>query len=89
MNKNNGNPSIIPKFLNLVKSLKKRKSRKKYFKFHILRWTGFLKIPLTALYDENIDRPKLTEQKKRFEYIVPAPTEVGRNNSFPGMINIR
>ena len=28
-------------------------------------------IPLTILYDEYIDRPKLTEQKKPVEYIVP------------------
>ena len=26
--------------------------RVKSFKFHILRWTGFLMIPLTTLYDE-------------------------------------
>ena len=32
-------------------------------------------IPLTFLYDEYIDRPKFTEQKKNpFEYIVPSPT---------------
>ena len=33
-------------------------------------------IPLTFLYDEYIDRPKFTEQKKKnpFEYIVPSPT---------------
>ena len=31
-------------------------------------------IPLTFLYDEYIDRPKLTEQKKAFEYTVPPPT---------------
>ena len=30
-------------------------------------------IPLTFLYDEYIDRPKLTEQKNPFEYIVPPP----------------
>ena len=30
-------------------------------------------IPLTFLYDEYIDRPKLSEQKKPFEYIVPPP----------------
>ena len=31
-------------------------------------------IPLTVLCDEYIDRPKLSEQKKPFEYIVPPPT---------------
>ena len=30
-------------------------------------------IPHTTLYDDYIDRPKLTEQKNPFEYIVPAP----------------
>ena len=36
-------------------------------------------IPLTILYDEYIDRPKLTEQKKNpVEYIVPP----GIKNSF-------
>ena len=34
-------------------------------------------IPLTFLYDEYIDRPKLSEQKKPFEYIVPPPPQVG------------
>ena len=34
----------------------------------------FLMIPLTTLYDEYIDRPKLSEQKKPVEYIVhPSP----------------
>ena len=28
---------------------------------------------LTTLYDGYIDRPKLSEQKKPFEYIVPLP----------------
>ena len=36
-------------------------------------------IPLTILYDEYIDRPKLSEQKNPYEYIVP-PSQVGRNN---------
>ena len=31
-------------------------------------------IPLIFLYDEYIDRPKLSEQKNPFEYIVPPPT---------------
>ena len=31
-------------------------------------------IPVTFLYDEYIDRPKLSEQKKPFEYIFPPPT---------------
>ena len=36
--------------------------------------------PVSTLYDEYIDRPKLTEQKNPFEYIVPAPLKRGRNN---------
>ena len=34
---------------------------------------NILMTPLTFLYDEYIDRPKLSEQKKPFEYIVPPP----------------
>ena len=30
-------------------------------------------IPLTFLYDEYIDWPKLSEQKNPFEYIFPSP----------------
>ena len=36
---------------------------KKSFLSRNLRWTSFLMIPLTFLYDEYIDRPKLSEQK--------------------------
>ena len=36
--------------------------------------------PLTTLYDDYMDRPKLTEQKNPFEYIIPPPNKVGRNN---------
>ena len=32
-------------------------------------------IPVSTLYDEYIDRRKLTEQKNPFEYIVPHPQE--------------
>ena len=31
-------------------------------------------IPVSTLYGEYIDRPKLTEQKNAFEYIVPPPS---------------
>ena len=31
-------------------------------------------IPLTFFYNEYIARPKLSEQKNPFEYIVPPPT---------------
>ena len=38
-------------------------------------------IPVSTLYDEYIDRPKLTEQKNPFEYIVPSPSRgVGLKN---------
>ena len=35
---------------------------------------SFLMIPLKYLYEEYIDRPKCSEQKKPFEYTVPSPT---------------
>ena len=60
--------------LNLGNSLKKKRNWEKIFLFRFLRWMSFLMLPLTFLYDEYIDRPKLTEQKNPFEYIVPAPT---------------
>ena len=31
-------------------------------------------IPLTFLYDEYMDRPKMSEQKNPFDYIVPPST---------------
>ena len=50
-------------------------------------------IPLTTLYDDYIDRPKLTEQKNPFEYIVPPPlkwvgtktVDVALKNEIPQM----
>ena len=30
--------------------------------------------PVSTFYDEYIDRPKLTEQKNPFKYIVPSPS---------------
>ena len=38
---------------------------------------GVLMMRLTDLYDEYIDRRKLTEQKKPFEYIVPPSFKSG------------
>ena len=38
-------------------------------------------IQAAILYDEYIDRPKLTEHKNTFEYIVPPP-QLGRNNEY-------
>ena len=35
-------------------------------------------ILVSTLYDEYIDRPKLTEQKKPFEYIAPSPSRGAR-----------
>ena len=43
---------------------RKKQNSKESFYFRILRWTSFLMIPLTFLYDEYIGRPKLSEQKK-------------------------
>ena len=54
---------IFTQLLDLDNCLEKQQL-KKSFLFHILRWTGFLMVPLTTLYDYYIDRPKLTEQKK-------------------------
>ena len=62
INRNIGNPSIIHKTSNLDNSLQNTKLNKK-FHFNILRWRGFLMIPLTIVYDEYIDGSKLTGQK--------------------------
>ena len=35
---------------------------------------SFLMIPLTTLYDEYIDRSKVSEQKNPVEYVVPPPS---------------
>ena len=43
---------------------KKNEFQNKSFQFRILRKTSFFMIPFTFLYDEYIDRPKLSEQKK-------------------------
>ena len=40
-------------------------------------------IPVSTLYDEYIDRPKLTEQKKPSEYIVPPPPQEGSEQQAP------
>ena len=42
-------------------------------------------IPLTTLYDEYIDRPKLTEQKNPVEYKVPPPTKSGVGTRKPSL----
>ena len=34
-------------------------------------------IPVSTLYDEYIDRPKLSEQKNPFQYVVPPTSGVG------------
>ena len=67
------NWSNIHKNLNLDSWLYKTKLKKKT-SFHILRWSGFLMIPLKTLYDENINRQTLTEQKNQYESIVPPPS---------------
>ena len=38
-------------------------------------------IPLTTLYDDYIDRPKLSEQKKPSWVYSSSPTKVGRINN--------
>ena len=43
-------------------------------------------IPVSTLYDEYIDRRKLNEQKKPFEYIVPPPSRgVGTTSAIVGV----
>ena len=65
VNKNNASQSQFLKILNLDK-----RTAKKSVYFYVLRWI-FVIEPLTTLYDEYIDQPKLSEQKKPVEYIVP------------------
>ena len=43
-------------------------------------------IPVPTLYDEYIDRPKLTEQKNPFEYVVPPPPSRGVGTILMGII---
>ena len=62
--------------LNPDNSSKKAKF-KNSFNFQILRWTRFLMIPLTFLYDEYINRPKLTEQEKPILVYSSSPPQVG------------
>ena len=50
---------------------------KKSFEFRTLLWTSFSVISLTFLYDEYIDRPKLSEQKKPIWVYSPSPPQVG------------
>ena len=48
-------------------------------------------IPVSTLYDEYIDLPKLSEQKNPFEYLVPPPPPsrgVGTITYLPRMISV-
>ena len=56
---------VFTKILNLDKSLEKKWISKKHFELNLLRLMSFLMIPLTFFYDEYINPPKLTEEKKR------------------------
>ena len=38
-------------------------------------------IPITTLYDEYFDRPKMTDQEIPFDYIFPSPTKVAREKN--------
>ena len=73
VNKIMPNITCSRKTLNLDNSSKNTKFKR----FRTLRGTNFLMIPLIFLYYEYIDRPKLTEQKNPFEYIVPPPKRGG------------
>ena len=48
---------------NVNKTTEVRRNLKIFSFFEILRLTNFVMIPLTILYDEQINRRKLTEQK--------------------------
>ena len=54
---------IFTKIKTSITPYKKQKLKKSFY-FHILRWTGFLMMPLTTLYDYYVDRQKMSEQKK-------------------------
>ena len=60
VNKNIRNQTNIQRSLNLNISAEKAKIKKIFLVIYNLHWTEFLMIPLTILYDEYIDRPKLT-----------------------------
>ena len=62
VNKNNGIHSTFLRSLNLDNSLQKNENKKKTFEFHF--WTSVTMIPVSILYDEYIDRRKLSEPKK-------------------------
>ena len=38
---------------------------------------GFQMMPITTLYDEYVDRPKLTEQKTPVYHLIPPPPKCG------------
>ena len=79
MNKDYANLSNFHKIQTTITHSRKRNADKSFI-FHILRWTGFLMILLTTLYDDYIDRSKLSEHKNAVEYIVTPPSRgVGLN----------
>ena len=48
----------------LLSEFAKRRQKEIRIQIRIgIRWTSFLTIPLTFVYDEYIDRPKLTNKK--------------------------
>ena len=57
-------PTTIHKTLNLDDFLHKPKWKNLSYSLLDAERTGVLMIPVSTLYDEYIDRPKLTEQKK-------------------------
>ena len=74
-------PIVHTKLQSSITPRKKRNSKKSFY-FWILRWTSFLMIPLTFLYDEYIDRPKFTEQKKKPIWVYSSfPHKGGRNKN--------
>ena len=81
MNNHAKDPIVHTKLQSSITPRKKRNSKKSFY-FWILRWTSFLMIPLTFLYDEYIDRPKFTEQKKKPIWVYSSfPHKWGRNKN--------
>ena len=60
--------SDVPGNFEPTKFLEEQQIRKNLFLFKNICLKSFLMIPLTTLYYEYIDRPKMTEQKNPFEY---------------------
>ena len=72
---NNANYHVFRQKFKPQKFLEKRKMKTKLWARNLLL-TSFLMIPLTFVNDEYIGRPKSTEQKNPFDYIVTLPPTI-------------